>query len=199
MTITVAQISNTNTFEYAFNRVNELANAMSNKVVTTESDTTVGNAVITGTFTANVFRSVAVVVANTTSNVTINVPNTTMVSNGSYYLNANGSWNAVVIPVTNSVFQTTGATPQEIDNYVMNDYGGVEFFIRVKNNNANGYQASKVLTFHNNVDAFSTEYGTMISNNTLGTFAVTSNTTHVILFMTPTSSNTNVSISRVNF
>jgi hypothetical protein len=199
MTVTVAQISNTNTFEYAFNRVNELADAMSTKVVSTESDITVGNAVITGTFTANVFRSVAVVVANTTSNVTINVPNTVMVSNGSYYLNANGSWNAVVIPVTNSVFQTTGVVSQEIDNYVMNDYGGVEFFIRVKNNNANGYQASKVLTFHNNVDAFSTEYGTMISNNTLGTFSVTTNTTHVVLYMVPTSSNTNVSISRVNF
>lgn len=199
MTVTVAQISNTNTFEYAFNRVNELANAMSTVVVSTESNTAVGNAAITGTFTANVFRSSAVIVSNTTSNVTISVPNTQMVSNGSYYLNANGSWNAVVIPITNSVFQTTGATPQEIDNYAMNDCGGVEFFIRVKNNNANGYQASKVLTFHNGVNAFSTEYGTMISNNTLGTFAVTSNTTHVILFMTPTSSNTNVSISRVNF
>lgn len=199
MTVTVAQISNTNTFEYAFNRVNELANAMSTVVVSTESNTAVGNAAITGTFTANVFRSSAVIVSNTTSNVTISVPNTEMVSNGTYYLNANGSWNAVVIPVTNSVFQTTGATPQEIDNYAMNDYGGVEFFIRVKNNNANGYQASKVLTFHNGVNAFSTEYGTMISNNTLGTFAVTSNTTHVILFMSPTSSNTNVSISRVNF
>lgn len=199
MTVTVAQISNTNTFEYAFNRVNELANAMSTVVVSTESNTAVGNAAITGTFTANVFRSSTVIVSNTTSNVTISVPNTEMVSNGTYYLNANGSWNAIVIPVTNSVFQTTGATPQEIDNYVMNDYGGVEFFIRVKNNNANGYQASKVLTFHNGVNAFSTEYGTMISNNTLGTFAVTSNTTHVILFITPTSSNTNVSISRVNF
>lgn len=199
MTVTVAQISNTNTFEYAFNRVNELANAMSTVVVSTESNTAVGNAAITGTFTANVFRSSAVIVSNTTSNVTISVPNTEMVSNGTYYLNANGSWNAVVIPVTNSVFQTTGATPQEIDNYPMNTYGGVEYFIRVKNNNANGYQASKVLTFHNGVNAFSTEYGTMISNNTLGTFTVTSNATHVILFMAPTSSNTNVSISRVNF
>lgn len=199
MTVTVAQISNTNTFEYAFNRVNELANAMSTVVVSTESNTAVGNAAITGTFTANVFRSSSVIISNTTSNVTINVPNTEMISNGSYYLNANGSWDSVIIPVTNSVFQTTGIFPQEIDNYVKNDYGGVEFFIRVKNNNANGFQASKVLTFHNGIDAFSTEYGTMVSNNTLGTFAVTTNTTHVILFMTPTSGNTNVSISRVNF
>jgi hypothetical protein len=199
MTIEVAQISNTNTFQYVFNRVNELANAMSNYTVTTNSNTAVGDAAITGIFTANIVQSLAVVVANTTSSVTINVPNSEMIANGNYYLNAGGSWVPVVIPISNSTFQTTGIVTQEIDSYPMAIYGGVEYFIRVKNNNANGYQASKVLTFHNMTTAFSTEYGTMVSNNTLGTFAVTTNTTHVQLFMTPSSTNTNVSISRVNF
>jgi hypothetical protein len=195
MTIEVAQISNTNTFQYVFNRVNELANAMSNYTVTTNSNTAVGDAAITGIFTANIVQSLAVVVANTTSSVTINVPNSEMIANGNYYLNAGGSWVPVVIPISNSTFQTTGIVTQEIDSYPMAIYGGVEYFIRVKNNNANGYQASKVLTFHNMTTAFSTEYGTMVSNNTLGTFAVTTNTTHVQLFMTPSSTNTNVSIS----
>jgi hypothetical protein len=199
MTIEVAQISNTNTFQYVFNRVNELANAMSNYTVTTNSNTAVGNAAISGTFTANVVTSLAVVVANTTSNVTINVPNSEMIANGNYYLNAGGSWAPIVIPVSNSNIQTTGTVSQEIDSYPMATYGGVEYFIRVKNNNANGYQASKVLTFHNMITAFSTEYGIMVSNNTLGTFAVTTNATHVQLFMTPVPSSTNVSISRVTF
>jgi hypothetical protein len=199
MTIEVAQISNTNTFQFVFNRVNELANAMSIKTVTTESNTTIGNASISGTFTASSLTSGSVLVTNSTSNVTISVPNTVMTGAGNYYLNANGSWFPIVIPLTNSSFTTTGTSPQEIDNYAMSSFGGTEYFIRVKNNVANGYQASKVLTFHNNVDAFSTEYGTMISNTSLGTFSVTSNSTHVILFMTPSSSNTFVSISRVNF
>jgi hypothetical protein len=172
---------------------------MSIKAVTTNSNTTIGNASISGTFAANSLVSGSIIVSNSSSNVTINVPNTDVIANGNYYLNANGSWNPVVIPVTNSFFNTTGVVPQEIDNYAMSSFGGVEYFIRVQNNIANGYQASKVLTFHNNVDAFSTEYGTMVSNNTLGTFAVSSNTTHVILSMTPTSSNTSVNISRVNF
>jgi len=199
MTIEVAQISNTNTFQYVFNRVNELANAMSTKTVTTESNTTIGNASISGTFTASSLTTGSVLVTNSTSNVTISVPNTVMTEAGNYYLNANGSWFPIVIPLTNSSFTTTGTIPQEIDNYAMSSFGGTEYFIRVKNNVANGYQASKVLTFHNNADAFSTEYGTMISNASLGTFSVTSNSTHVILFMTPSSSNTFVSISRVNF
>lgn len=199
MTIEVAQISNTNTFQYVFNRVNELANAMSTKAVTTNSNTAVGDAAISGKFTANVVQAGSVIVANTTSNVTINVPNTEMVANGNYYLNAGGSWVPIVVPISNLTFQTTGATPQEIDSYSKTSFGGAEYFIRVKNNNANGYQASKVLTFHNGTDAFSTEYGVMVSNNTLGTFAVTANTTHVLLFMTPVSTNTSVSISRVTF
>lgn len=203
MTVEVAQISNTNTFQYAFNRVNDLATAMTNKAVTTDSNTAVGNAAISGAFTADTLYSSSVWLSNVASvdsaNITISTPNTVMVANGSYHLNANGSWNPIIIPVTNSVFQTSGVVAQEIDSYRMDNYGGAEFFIRVTNNNANGYQACKILSFHNFVSAFSTEYATMVSNNTLGTFAVTSNTTHVQLFITPTSSNTSIAISRVNF
>jgi FlaG/FlaF family flagellin (archaellin) len=80
----------------------------------------------------------------------------------------------------------------------MTENGGTEYFIRVKDNNANGYQASKILTFHNFVNAFSTEYGSMVSNASLGTFYVTTNTSHVILWMVPNSTNTSLNISRVN-
>lgn len=203
MTVEVAQISNTNTFQYVFNRVNDLANAMSTKAVTTNSNTTIGNAAITGTFTSEALNSSALLLSNVASldsaNITISAPNTVMVANGTYHLNANGSWNPIIIPITNSVFQTTGVITQEIDSYNMSDVGAVEYFIRVENNNANGYQACKIITFHNFVTAFSTEYATMVSNNILGTFSVSSNATHVQLFMSPTSSNTTVSISRVNF
>lgn len=199
MTVTVANTSNTQTFSYWLNRTNELADAMTNKVVTVETDATTGNAAITGTFTANVLAGNTVYLSNTTSNVTISVPNTVQKSSGDYFLNANGLWTAVITPVTSAEVTTTGTSSQAIDNYAMASYGGVEYFIRVKDNNANSYHATKVLTFHNNVAAFSTEYGYMISNASLGTFAVSTNTTHVILSMTPTSTSTAISLSRVNF
>lgn len=199
MTIEVSNTANTNTFDYWRNRTNELAYAMSSFVVTTDSNTAVGNAAISSAFTANVLIANTVRVSNTTSNIVISVPNTTQISSGDYFLNANGSWSPVISPVTTLSVNTTGTSSQEIDNYNMTDYGAVEYFIRVKNNNANGYHATKVLTFHNNVDAFSTEYGVMVSNGSLGTFAVSTNATHVILSMTPTSTNTAVTISRVNF
>ena len=199
MTIEVSNTANTNTFDYWRNRTNELAYAMSSFVVTTDSNTAVGNAAISSAFTANVLIANTVRVSNSTSNIVLSVPNTSQISSGDYFLNANGSWSPVISPVTTLSVNTTGTSSQEIDNYNMTDYGAVEYFIRVKNNNANGYHATKVLTFHNNVDAFSTEYGVMVSNGSLGTFAVSTNATHVILSMTPTSTNTAVTISRVNF
>lgn len=199
MTVTVANTSNTQTFSYWLNRTNELADAMTNKVVTVETAATTGNAAITGTLTANVLAGNTVYLSNSTSNVTISVPNTVQKSSGDYFLNANGLWTAVITPVTSAEVTTTGTSSQAIDNYAMATYGGVEYFIRVKDNNANSYHATKVLTFHNNVAAFSTEYGYMISNASLGTFAVSTNTTHVILSMTPTSTSTAISLSRVNF
>lgn len=198
MTVTVANVANTNTFDYWRVRTNELATAMSNVVVTT-ANPAVGNASIIGTFTANVLAGNTVYLSNSTSNVTISIPNTVQKSTGDYFLNANGLWTAVITPVSTSTATTNNTIIQEIDSYAMSDFGGVEYFIRVKDNNANSYHATKVLTFHNNINAFSTEYGYMISNATLGTFSVSTNTTHVILSMTPTSSNTSITLSRVNF
>jgi hypothetical protein len=199
MTIVVANTGTTNNWQYFINRVNELAYAMTSNVVTTDSNTATGNAAISGTFTANSVVANTVKIANATSNVTISVPNTAVVSNGNFYLNANGAWAPIVPSVVSSSLITAGTSAQEIDNYAMASYGGAEFFVRVKDFAANAYQAAKILTFHNNATAFSTEYGSMISNTSLGTFAVTSNATHVSLQFTPTPANTIVTISRVNF
>lgn len=204
MTIEVANTGTTNTFQFLINRVNELAHAMSSNAVTTSSNTATGNAAITGTFTADVLNTNTVItntvrVSNSTANVVISIPNTTLIANGNYYLNANGSWGLINPAITSLSVNTTGTSTQSIDSYSMSVLGGAEYFIRVKDNNANGYHALKVLTFHDGVNAFSTEYGTMVSNTTLGTFEVSTNSTHVILNMTPVSSNTAVTISRVNF
>lgn len=201
MTVNVANVANTDTFNYWKNRTNELATAMSNVVVTTNSNTAAGNAAISGTFTANVVYANTITVGNSSVNTTFGTPNTVQKSSGDYFLNANGLWTAVITPVTSVDANTSGLTTKEIDNYAMNNFGGVEYFVRVKNNVANGYHATKILTFHNGVTAFSTEYGTMTSNGSLGTFAVSTNTTHVILSMTPAAgaTDTTINISRVNF
>lgn len=83
MSVTVANTANTNTFDYWRNRTNELAYAMSTYAVTAGgSNTTSGNAAITGSFTAN-----ALIV-----NTSINVGNSTV----------NGVVNSTIITIGNS-------------------------------------------------------------------------------------------------
>jgi hypothetical protein len=202
MTVTVAQTTNTNTMAFWLNRTNELANAMTTVVVSTNSNTAAGNAAITGAFTANVLIANTVRVSNSTANIVIRVPNTSVISSGNYYLNANGAWAEIVTPITEGTFETSGLTAQEIDNYETATFNAVEYFVHVKNNIANGFQASKILTVHTGVggtNAFATEYAIVASNGVLGSFAATSNGTHVKLTMTPAFNNTSVTFSRVNF
>lgn len=205
MTVTIAATTNTNTVEYLINRTNELANAMTTVAVTTNSNTAAGNAAITGSFTANVLIANTVRVSNSTSNVVISVPNSSMIASGNYYLNANGSWNTVAVPVSNGSFQTTGTATQIVDSYQTTTTNGAEYFIHIKNNTANGYQASKVLTIHNGStgsptpEAYSTEYALVTSNGNLGNFTSSSNGSHVILSVTPVFNNTTITFTRVNF
>jgi hypothetical protein len=199
MTVAVANVANTNTFDYWRNRTNELATAMSNVVVSVNSNTAAGNAEITGSFTANVLIANTVRVSNSTVNVVIKVPTSVQISNGSFFLNANGDWGIVTSPLSNGTVVTTGTASQVLDSYTITTTRGAEYFIGVKDNNANSYQATKVLTLHNNVAAFSTEYATILSNTSIGVFDASVNTTHVILSITPTSSNTTVNFTKVTF
>jgi hypothetical protein len=206
MTIVVANTSNTNTFDYWKNRTNELAHAMTNYVVTTDSNTAVGNAAISNTFTANTVvantfdANTSVNVGNSTVNVAITSPNSAQISSGTYYLNANGSWlENTSAPVTNGSITTTGTSAQVVDSFAVADQNAAEYYVHIKDNNANNYHASKILVVHSVGAAYSTEYATIVSNNTMGVFAADINSGNVRLLLTPTSSNTDVSFTRVNF
>lgn len=197
MTISVANVANTNTFDFWRNRTNELAVAMTVKALTAESNTTAGNAALSGTFTANVLAGNTVYLSNSTSNVTISVPNTVQKSSGTYYLNANGSWTPVVSPTTTGSIDITSTASNTVDSYAIATYKAVEYTMFLKNT-SNSYQVSKLLTYHNIGGAFVTEYSMLNSNGVLGTFNAYSNTTHVIINCTPTTATTNVYFTRIN-
>lgn len=198
MTITVANTSNTNTFEYWVNRTNELADAMTTKVVTTDSNTASGNAAISGNFYANTIK-----VGNSTVNTTFGTPSNAEISSGEYFLNANGSWTIVGGgPISEGSVTTSGNTLQTVDQYNASAIRAAEYTIHIKNNSANGYQLSKILSVHTgnsdaNGEVFTTEYGIVYSNNILGTFSSSIDGANVVLSITPTSSNTTVTFTRI--
>ena len=196
MAITVANVANTNTFDYWRNRTNELAYAMSTNAVTTGSNTT-GNSGVIGTFFANVFSGNNIYLSNSTSNITVLIPNTVQKSTGNYFLNANGNWTTVISPATSGSINLSGTSSHVVDSYLLTDYRAVEYTIHLKNT-ANSYQVSKVLTYNNIGTAFATEYSMLNSNGVLGVFGASVNVTHVILSCTPTTATTNVAFARIN-
>ena len=223
MTITVANTANTNTFDYWRNRTNELADAMTNKTVTVDSNTATGNAAITGTFSANVLflgnttvnstsnstsitfgntvqntvvNTSSIFISNSTSNLTISIPTTSQYANGKFFLNANGSFVLVQDTIRGNV-ETSGTTNTEINNYLTNTFASAEYLLAVKDNNANNYQSSKILITHDVDNAYLSEYAIIVSNNYVGSFFANSNTSHVRLYFNPTSTNTTINFTRV--
>tara|TARA_R110000851_G_scaffold39966_6_gene101129 strand:+ start:11661 stop:12353 length:693 start_codon:yes stop_codon:yes gene_type:complete len=122
MTIIVANTANTSTFDYWRNRTNELADAMTNKTVTVDSNTATGNAAITGTFTSNVLF-----LGNTTVNTTVNSSSVT--SNVLFLGNTtvNTTVNSSSVFISNSTSNLTITTP------TASQYANGKFFL-----NANG-------------------------------------------------------------
>ena len=115
MTITVANTANTNTFDYWRNRTNELADAMTNKTVTVDSNTATGNAAITGTFSANVLF-----LGNTTVNST---SNSTSIVFGNTVQNTVVNTSSIVFgnTVQNTVVNTSSITfGNTVENTVIN-------------------------------------------------------------------------------
>lgn len=191
--ISVANTANTNTWEFLINRVNEVANHMTKAVVTSDgsgnNNVTNGNVIITGSFTAN-----TVSVGNTTANLVIRTPNTQVVSNGQFYLNANGSW--TIPDIFSNIFKnrinTSGTSAQTIDSFPLSLYSSAEYLLYVKDNVANNRQTTKLLVMHDGSFSQHVEYGTIVSNSSVGVFNATQNSSHVVLQFTPVSSNTTI-------
>jgi hypothetical protein len=174
---------------------------MTNYAVTTNSNTAVGNAAISDTFSAKIFyANTSLNVGNSTVNTIITSENSVQISNGQYFLNANGSWVFnTSAPIVNGAIETTAISQQEIDSYSIDSINASEYYVHIKDNNANAFHSSKILTLHDTGAAYFTEYATVTSNGSLGTFVTSCNGTHVSLLMTPTSSNTTVTFTRVDF
>lgn len=193
MTVLVANVDITDTFDNWRNRTNQLSAAMSNAAVTVNSNTAVGNAAITGTFSANV-----IFVGNTSSNVTISGANSTQKSSGQYYLNANNSW--VQFPGFTGSADTIGTSAQLVDSFSQTDYSVAEYILRVKDTSIGGNNtlATKVLLFHDGLGSvYNTEYATIYSNTLITSFSANANTTHVRLYVSPTVANTKVNYIRI--
>lgn len=165
---------------------NSTVNAVSNSIILNLNDT-VHNAVLSTTKLA---------LTNSTANINIVIPTAAEVSGGNYYLNANGSYSKPVEDSVSTNTVTTGTSAQLIDNFLKASYRSGEYTITIKDNAANAHQTTKLLVLHNNsnTDAFYTEYAAVFSNTELGLMSANANSTHVLVYITPTVANSTVSL-----
>ena len=165
MTITVANTANTNTFDYWRNRTNELADAMTNKTVTVDSNTATGNAAITGTFSANVLFLGNTTVNSTSNSTSIVFGNTVQntVVNTSSIVFGNTVQNTVVN--TSSIFISNSTSNLTISIPTTSQYANGKFFL-----NANGSFTLVEALIKGNIETSGTT-NTEINNYLTNTFA----------------------------
>lgn len=219
MTISVANTGNTNSFYYWLSRTNELAHALSNYVITTDSNNTTGNAFVNGVFSSTTLAANTALrggnvstsaVLTITSNVNITGDKLTVGEisvNSSVVSVGNSTSNVAVNSTSISItgvstasinVQTSNTDSQVIDYFNKSTYRTAEYVISLKNNSANAHQASKLLLIHDSSDAYVTEYGVLTTNTSLGTFSANANSTHCRLLFTPTAANTQIKGVRTN-
>jgi hypothetical protein len=223
MTIAVANVANTNTFLFWQSITNQVAFNMSTAVVTTTANSTsaqtAGNAAISGTFFANIHlantitanslmwvgnstvnaavNSSSLSIVNSTVTFTVVAPTSTQVSNGQYFLNANGSYAVVSLTtITPGTATTTGTTQQTVDQWPLATYRAAEYLLNVWDNNANNKYTSKLTLMHDTASAWLTEYSQITTNSAVGVFAATVSGANVVLQFTPVSSNATVRFAR---
>ena len=171
-----------------------IGNASSNVTVNTTSvsilNTLLSNSSLKiGTATVNaVINSSALAISNSTANINITVPNTAQISGGNYYLNANGSWAGVSSSSSNGSITTSSTSVATLDSFAISSYYGAEYLVQA--NNSSGYHLTKLLVMHDGVTGYITEYGTILSSSSLGTFSATISSGNVAVQFTPAASTT---------
>jgi len=149
----------------------------------------VGNTTTTGTYIAN-----GDIIPISNNYLLGNVTNQWNIFSSSLYtlqVNLSGVVNHGYVNIN-----TTGTSAQLIDSWSLSAYRSADYIVSIKNNSANGYQMTKfgILNFDGGVNL--TEYATITSNTSLGTFSANANSTVVRLYYTPVPANTTIKADR---
>ena len=91
---------------------------------------------------------------------------------------------------------TTGATAAIIDTFTMATYRTAKYIIQVHDNNANNKYASEIMLSHDDTVCYITEFGSITTNTSVGSFTSNAYGGVAQLVFTPSSTNTSVKLIR---
>lgn len=166
MTISVANVLTTDTFSAWLNKTNVIATIVSQNTVTVDGSSTgsvsTGNAVVNGFFTAN-----------------------TLVTRDALVLNS------VVHQVAKTYTFSSSTAAANIDVVALTTYRSYEYSVQLSDTSlaTPRYQATKISILHDGTSAYMTEYGTLLSGLSLGSFDAIIGGGNIALQLTPATSN----------
>ncbi len=187
-------VVNSDTFYSWLGKTNDTLGAFAETVTVkanTAGDMTTGNGFVTGVFGANTITASILKGGNVQSNAAILVTANVNIGNSSLEVN---TLQSNVSHVKSALYTTSNTDAQVVDSFVGTTYRSGKYLISIISGTA--YQSTEIMMLHDGTNAYITEYATLLSGSTLGTFVANIDSGSVRLFVTPTNASSNLKYQR---
>jgi len=177
------------TFFSWLGKTNDVIDAFTETVTVkgnTAGDMTSGNGFVNGHFGANTLVATTLKGGNVASNTVITISTNTNIGNSSIQITTLQN-NVAHIKATS--YTTTNTDIQLLDSFSATDYRAGKYLISIKDTDNTEYQSTEIMIMHDDSATYSTEYATLISTATLGTFTSNVDSGTIRLYVAPTNGN----------
>jgi len=178
------------------NAISALTTVVVTAGLTANGDLTSGNAFVSGIFSSNTIAATSIRGGNVQTNAAISVLSNTNFTGNTVSVNGSLTIGQGLTYMASSNVATTGTSTVSIDTFSTSTYRSGKYVISVDDNVVNNYQTTEILVLQSGGNVYLTEYATLLSNNTIGTFSANIASGNVNILFTPTSTNTNLIISK---
>lgn len=206
MTIAVANIATSDTFQTWLNRTNTLLDALSNTIITVSTSTfgnTTGNGYVNGIFgSATLIANTALRGGNVTVSNTLNITSAVSVTNTFLVSTALKVGNSTSnVQIVSNLASVSSVTPTIVDSFPATEGKMVRYVVGMQNAANSLVYACELLLVHDSTsNVFMTKYGEIYNSVVLGTFDAAVNGANVELKVTAVNTTSyTVKTSRMQF
>jgi hypothetical protein len=188
--------TSTDNFFNWIGRTNQLVDALTETVTVkanTAGDMTTGNGFVTGILGANTLTATFIRGGNVQSVGSLTITSNTNIGNSTANVATLQNNVAHIVSCSNT---TTNTNVQLLDTFSTTTYRSGKYFISINNTNNNDYQSTEIMVLQTGSNVFVTEYGTLRSNATLGTFTANVDSSTVRLYVEPLYANNVIKYQR---
>jgi len=185
---------NADTFFSWITKTNDMLTAYSETVTVkanTAGDMSTGNGFVTGIFGANTITASVFKGGNVQSNSSLTLISNTVFGNSSVEVT---TLQNNVAHLKAASYTSTNTNAQVLDSFTSASFRGGKYLITISS--GTDYQSTEIMILHDASSAYTTEYATLLSGSTLGTFVANVDSGNVRLFVTPTNASSNVKYQR---